>query len=224
MPYDLVGFADEDSALRTVKAVQGWERQQQTQFDDGVSIERAFIRITGAGTISPSAPAAFSTLGGEVVVASTDGAAVNGYLTMYTPVALLYPAGSSAPATNDIVEADLSWFDNNGKAVYVALAKPVTTPTTPDMCIVATITGAKVPASGSILAYYPADRLQAALGGPWTTAEAVHVVNVGQSALDNGEAYICAYIGTTAGGVNVYATRDNYATCVGGYFEQNLET
>lgn len=123
MPYDLVGFADEDSALRTVKAVQAFERQRLTQFTDGVSTERAFVRVTGAGTTTPAPPAFYSSVAGDVVVASRDGAAVNGYLTLYTDVRLLYPASSTAPAVNDVVEADLSWYDTNGKAVFVAKAQ-----------------------------------------------------------------------------------------------------
>lgn len=191
----IYGFGDEDSARRTVRAV-GFVEKLQKQFDGRfLNDNRAKVRVvTGTPTLSPAPPAAWNKFNAEIVVPSYDGSAVNGYLTMFTGIALLYPATATAPSVGTILDAECFTSDDTGIGIWVSLASG----SAPSKAVLIT-TGTLITPGGGDLAYYAAT--EQSVSGGWVAGSTVRVINVGTPDPKSGKKYPATFVGFAVDGV-----------------------
>lgn len=122
MNYDLVGFADEDSARRTAKAVQQFERDRINNRGDARGSDTEYFRITGPGNYAGSLSPSWGQMAADRVVASNDPNQADGFETIYEGVIVIYPSNlNTAPVAGNIVEGRFAWSDDNGNTVWFAL-------------------------------------------------------------------------------------------------------
>ncbi len=194
----IYGFADEDTARRTVRAVSYVESLRVRGDDRLFSENKAKVRVvTGTITVTPTPPVAWTVKNGELVIPSNSGSAVNGYLTVFTGIAILYPASLPAPSVGTVLEAEVYSTDDNGVALWVVLSPP--SASTVNNSIVITSATLVTP-GGSDEPYYPASE-QKLVGGTLTTGSACRAINYGSLDPKNGKRYPATYVGFASDGV-----------------------
>lgn len=190
----IYGFGDEDSARRTVRAVAFIEKLKMQGLGLLANDNRGKVRVvTGTPTLSPAPPAAWSKFKAEIVVPSYDGSAVNGYLTMFTGIALLYPASSPAPVVGSILDAEVFNVDDTGIGIWVSLA----TGSSPSKAVLIN-TGTLITPGGGDLPYYAAT--EESVAGGWVSGSTVRAINLG-TADPNVKKYPATFVGFAVDGV-----------------------